>query len=190
MHGKGLPGDAGSHTKQCQCSCSTFPFQCLLVYFVVVYSSTHSLTRRAPCFWWESVVMLRKLLCAATLVLLSNQRLEAQLTTMALVLLLALLLHLMVHPFKDRALETNPACYIWYTATSMNVLETMSLIATLATLFGCIMLGVMEAGEAARIVVTMMIFIGNCLVVLYFLWALAVEYMHTTRREADVFMRG
>ena len=38
--------------------------------------------------------MLRKLLCAAALVLLNNQALEAQLTVMAIVIVVALSLHL------------------------------------------------------------------------------------------------
>ena len=95
-----------------------------------------------------------------------------------------------VLPFKDRMLEPNPACFIWYTRHSMNALESVSLTATLITLFGCIFLGVMEAGEAARIAVTMAVFIGNVGVLAYFVRILVLEYIHTLRREADYLMRG
>ena len=56
----------------------------------------HSLYKeyRTQRFYWESIVMLRKLLCAAALVLLNNQALEAQLTVMAIVIVVALALHL------------------------------------------------------------------------------------------------
>ena len=72
----------------------------------------------------------------------------------------------------------------------MNALEGLSLTATLITIFGCIMLGVMEARESARIGVTICIFLLNVGVLCYFIYILVVEYIHTMRREADYRMQG
>ena len=54
----------------------------------------------------------------------------------------------------------------------------------------CILLGVMDAGDGARLGVTLCIFWGNVLVLLYFVAVLIIEYVHTMRREADYLMQG
>lgn len=126
---------------------------------------------RPRFFFWESVVMLRKLLMVVVIVYVGYVGEGVQVLVAMGVLITAMVVQLLFAPFRE---------------PFMNTLERVSLYATCATLYASLFFLIDGVGEVARTVLSILIMAGNGLVVLFFVACIGLEFVRHCVREYDL----
>eukprot|EP00198_Chlamydomonas_reinhardtii_P010737 XP_001700074.1 predicted protein [Chlamydomonas reinhardtii] len=126
---------------------------------------------RPQYFYWESIIMLRKLVMVVVIVYVGYIGVGVQVLVALGVLMLATVMQLLCRPFREPA---------------MNDLERLSLYSTCSTLYLSLFLYVEGVSEAGRIVLSCMLLGGNSLVAAFFTYCLGREVRRHTIAEYDM----
>lgn len=129
--------------------------ECLNTYGFV-YQSYH------PRFvYWESVIMLRKISLAAVIVFAYDLGPNLQSAIALGILICALLMHFLTQPFKH---------------VSLNVLESLSLLASIGIFYGGVIFKDPNTSDSGRIFLSILIVLTNLAMVCIFVYKLFMSY--------------
>ncbi|KAG2432767.1 hypothetical protein HYH02_012899 [Chlamydomonas schloesseri] len=128
--------------------------------FGVSYGFMYEDYNRASYFW-DSVIMFRKLAVVTVIVFLQPQSANLQVLCALGVIITAMLLQITMKPYKNE---------------KMNKLERLSLYATMAMLY-CALFFLSDLPKVAKDVIGSILLIFNCLVVAFFVWHIWQEFM-------------
>ncbi|KAG2424642.1 hypothetical protein HXX76_014367 [Chlamydomonas incerta] len=112
-------------------------------------------------YFWDSVIMFRKLAVVTVIVFLQPQSANLQVLSALGVIITAMLLQLTIKPYKNE---------------KMNKLERLSLYATMAMLY-CALFFLSDLPRVAKEVIGSLLLVFNCLVVAFFVWHIWHEFM-------------
>ncbi|KXZ48361.1 hypothetical protein GPECTOR_28g768 [Gonium pectorale] len=113
------------------------------------------------CYFWDSLVMLRKLGIVIVIVFLQEEGAGMQVLASLGIIIIATLAQISIKPFKH---------------ARMNELERLSLFATIALLY-CALYFSSDIPRAAKAVIGFLLVVFNVVVIAFFVWHIAYEFV-------------